>query len=217
NCRDRTAAQYPYVNCEAGYSYALVVYSLSTSNTNNIWQGTARITRYVLSEFDNSGNFTVGYANPGTFNNFASWPYGRVQGSANLVNLQSVNIRRPPDADTRIGRPNNATSITPLVDFVDNATATPRCTNEAGVSYDISPPADPRGFFACVSVRETAGTQNGQTVEVAGNQDVILYVRGNVAGRSGYLAAGFANNGDTLPTLETRVLARGVLGRSPGQ
>lgn len=216
NCRDRTATQYPYVNCEAGYSYALVVYSLSTSNPNNIWQGTARITRYVLSEFDNSGNFTVGYVNPGTFNNFGTWPYGHAQASANLVNLQSINIRTPPDPDTRIGRPNNASSITPLVDFVDNTATTPRCNNEAGVAYDISPSTSPRGFYACISVRDT-GTVNGQTVEVAGNQDVILYVKGNVVGRSGYLTPGFANNGDTLPTLETRVLARGVLDRAPGQ
>lgn len=209
------------INCEVGSSYALVIYSLSTANANNIWSANnARITRYVLSEFNNAGNYNAGYVNPGSFGNFASWPFGRARGNAGIVNLQTVAIYQN---DTRIGRPTG--SPVPLVDFVDTTTPlannTTLCPTEAGVAYGPSPLTNPVGLFACVSVRPTAGT-GAQQIELSGfNQDVILSIKGTVRGRPGYapgtVVVNYRNNADTLPTLETRVLARGVLGRSPGQ
>ncbi len=177
------------VTCTNGSSYALVVYSLSTSNPNGTWKGKARITRYALTEFNSTGVATSGYVNPGVYgNNFDSWPYGT--SDAGLINLQTV-------------RPSNATPA-PLVDFVDTAAGLAGvCPNATttGVNYVISPTTGARSFYACVNDRQTLGD----------SQDVLIYLRGNVAGRSGYSVGATS----FLPTLETRVLSRGVLGRLP--
>lgn len=175
------------VACTNGSSYALVVYSLSTNNPDGTWKGKARITRYALTEFSSTGTATAGYVNPGAYNNnFDAWPYGTTE--AGLVNLQTV-------------RPSNG-SPAALVDFVDTAGPAGVCPNATttGVNYVISPTAGIRSFYACVNDRQTLGD----------SQDVLIYLRGNVAGRPGAsLASPF------LPTLETRVLSRGVLGRLP--
>ena len=174
------------VACTNGSSYALVVYSLSTNNPDGTWKGKARITRYDLAEFNAAGAATVGYVNPGVYNNnFDAWPYGTTE--TGLVNLQTARPSGTPAA---------------LVDFVDNAGPAGACPNAGttGVSYNISPKVGVRSFYACVNDRQTLGD----------SQDVLIYLRGNVAGRPGSsLASPF------LPTLETRVLSRGVLGRVP--
>jgi prepilin-type N-terminal cleavage/methylation domain-containing protein len=184
------------VACTNGSSYALVVYSLSTYDPNDTWKGNARITRYALTEFNSLGVATGGYVNPGVYNNnFDAWPYGTNE--TGLVNLQTT-------------RPANATPAA-LVDFVDYpvSPALPvppvpdvMCPNATttGVNYVISPTTGVRSFYACVNDRQTLGD----------SQDVVIYLRGNVKGRPGSaLASAF------LPTLETRVLSRGVLGRVP--
>jgi hypothetical protein len=68
-----------------------------------------------------------------------------------------------------------------------------------------------RGFFACISVRLLQNNSTGQQEEVdtGVNQDTILYVRGNAKGRPGIIGDNF------LPSLETRVLSRGVLTKRP--
>jgi len=181
----------PNVTCTNGSSYSLVVYSLSKSDPNGTWKGNARITRYALTEFNSLGVATTGYVNPGVYNNnFDAWPYGTNE--TGLTNLQTT-------------RPSNATPA-PLVDFVDDtddsrrqAGACPNATT-TGVNYVISPTTGVRSFYACVNDRQTLGD----------SQDVVIYLRGNVKGRPGSaLASAF------LPTLETRVLSRGVLGRVP--
>lgn len=176
------------VACTNGSSYALVVYSLSTHNPNGTWKGNARITRYSLTEFkDSDGTATAGYVNPGVYNNnFETWPYGTNE--TGLVNLQTA-------------RPGTATPAA-LVDFVDNTGPAVMCPNATvtGVNYNISPTTGVRSFYACVNDRLGDGE----------SQDVLIYLRGNVKGRPGSsLASPF------LPTLETRVLSRGVLGRVP--
>jgi len=175
------------VACTNGSSYALVVYSLSKNDPDNIWKGKARITRYALTEFNSAGTATVGYVNPGVYNNnFDAWPYGTTD--TGLVNLQTA-------------RPLNVAPAA-LVDFVDDSGPAGACPNATttGVSYDISPKVGVRSFYACVNDRQTLGD----------SQDVLIYLRGNVAGRPGAsLASPF------LPTLEARVLSRGVLGRVP--
>jgi prepilin-type N-terminal cleavage/methylation domain-containing protein len=188
------------IACTNGSSYALVIYSLSTGNPDGTWKGKARITRYALTEFNDEGARTSGYVNPGAFNNnFPTWPYGT--GAAGLANLQTA-------------RPGNAIPAA-LVDFVDDTanstTQTQLCPNDpetAGEDYNISPPpgmltgrlAGVRSFYVCVNSRNVLGN----------TQDTLIYLRGNVVGRPG----GFGNT-SFLPSLETRVLSRGVLGRVP--
>lgn len=201
------------ISCLAGHSYALVVYSMSKANPNNLWSASnARITRYALTEFDSQGNLNPGYVNPGTFGNFATWPFGRdTQGTTSTpvdLRLRSVLSGRPAGAPT--GNP------AVLVDFVDTQA---RQTGSCPSSYAISPTdaslastgfTGVRSFYACVSVRPTTLTSGVTTIDTGVNQDMILFLQGNANGRPGII-------GDStfLPALETRVLSRGVLTKRP--
>ena len=179
------------VACTNGSSYALVVYSLSTNNPDNIWKGNARITRYALTEFNFTNTTpTPGYVNPGIYNNnFDAWPYGTNE--TGQVNLQA-------------SRPGNATPAA-LVDFVDTAGPAGACPDDPLTTtfreYDPSPTTGVRSFYACVKNREK---------NLGDSQDVLIYLRGNVKGRPGASLSSLF-----LPTLEARVLSRGVLGRVP--
>jgi hypothetical protein len=68
-----------------------------------------------------------------------------------------------------------------------------------------------RGFFACISIRPPIQSNGAgqREVDTGVNQDTILYVRGNADGRPGIIGDAF------LPSLETRVLSRGVLTKRP--
>ncbi|MBD2462850.1 prepilin-type N-terminal cleavage/methylation domain-containing protein [Oscillatoria sp. FACHB-1407] len=199
------------VPCLTTHSYALVVYSLSTANTGNLWKGRARITRYALTQFDErTGAPTVGYVSPAQAINFGGWPFGRGANNT-VVNLQAQ-------------RPTGNPAV--LVDFVDDgrgaqASGIPSlvtnavCPNSAatpGIDYSLSPTTTAlnnaglgnarTSFYACVStIRDT---------DPGVNQDSILFVRGNARGRPG-----IATDRAFLPTLETRVLSRGILDRDP--
>lgn len=196
----RNNAEPAGVNCEAGASYALVVYSLSNANNDNIWStSNARITRYILTQTNNQGNLNQGYVNPIRETNFTQWPR-----NAAGNNLQD-------------GRPIG--SPVTLVDYVDRVAVginerpgAPNCPN----GYNITPSnaavaaapgtlSNVRSFYACVS----------QRIQLGVNQDVVVFLRGSVTDRPGYTIEGFGTGAETLPTLETRVLARGTLGRSP--
>lgn len=185
------------VPCIVGNSYSLVVYSLSTANAAQTWQGRARITRYALSEFNSAGTArTTGY--------------GQVTSSFGLWTSTTPRPTGTPDV---------------LVDFVDDGVGAttvvgagnPICpddsTNSSADDYLPSPvtSASPttvapaaKSFFACVSNRTLSSTPY---------RDVVLFLRGSISGRPGFRSADRA----FLPTLETRVLTRGVLQREPGR
>lgn len=171
------------VACTAGSSYALVVYSLSTDNPNNTWEGGARIKRYILEEYRDDGGFqlTPGYINPSRQNNnFSDWPYG----------------------GTAVGG-NAATPV--LVDYVDG-TGGQEASCPPG--YDMTPddvalgaaggvPGNLRSFYACVS-----RPREGQY------QEVLVFLQGNVEGRGN---GGVNPQDGRLSTLQTRVFTRGVI------
>lgn len=217
----------PGINCESSSSYALVVYSLSVANSSNIWSNNARITRYALTEFESDGDLTQGYVNPGTFENgngFRTWPIYTFEGDPNTnVQLEAVDSGRPA------GRPEGRASV--LVDFVNvapgaaitEATACPAddidadpntpdfdfkiTPSDAVIAANPTPPRlrNVRSFYACLDRRDDSGQ----------NQEVIVYLQGSVNGRPGYTIAGFGAGAETLPTLEARVLTRGVIQRRP--
>lgn len=155
-CRTTQVATGGYrVPCVTGSSYSLIVYALTTSNTG-IWRGRARVVRYVLPEFTQSGtnwSRTSGYAAPAS-GAFAGW--------------------QPATGESLGG------SWAVLVDFVDdgqaaNALGVPAPTCPTG--YNISP-ADATyrgGLYACVT-NETLTSQF---------RDVSLFIRGNAFGRPG--------------------------------
>lgn len=201
-----------FVPCLTAHSYALIVYSLSKENTNGTWKGLARITRTVLSEYTQAGARNQGYVNPGVSSIFNTWPFGPPPSGTTgaSVNLQAF--------ATPAGRPNVTPTV--LVDYVDDGTGVTQsaaCPNNPATTqadYSISPTTAElsrlgfpgvRSFYACVSQDLTAGSTPADQ-----NREVILFVRGNAFGKPGILAQrGF------LPTLETRVLSRGVLERIP--
>lgn len=199
--------------CLTAHSYGLVVYSLSVNNTGNLWKGRARITRYALTQFDDqTGAVNQGYVSPAQTISFAGWPFGRTATNS-IANLQT----RPPTGNPAV-----------LVDFVDDgrgalASGIPNLATNAfcpnnpltpEVDYSLSPTTAAltaaslgnarSSFYACVStIRDvTPGV----------NQDTILFVRGNARGRPG-----ISTDKAFLPTLETRVLSRGVLDRDPSE
>lgn len=210
------------IACEAGQSYALVVYSLRKNEASErpTWRGKARLTRYVLSQFSAGatgiGDQDPGWADPGLNNNITSWPAG---------------------SKVMPGTP-AARKVAVLVDFVSFDFA------DAGLSaavkqtgfcpdkeYSISPPdsmltgafAGVRSFYACVSDPTASVTRGGETQDVADPsvyRDTLLFLTGNAVGRPGIVSdTGGLNltqrNADVLPTLQTRVLSRSVLGRRP--
>lgn len=193
--KDRCAsAATPPANipCRAASSYALIVYSIDKT-PSDIWDGKARITRYALTEFQNDGTPTPGYVSP--------------------IDGTGVRFDRWPSTSSPAGPPRNTSAV--LVDFLDDGTGADftnadetanfaRCptgyslTPSQAVLTAIRAP-DIRSFYACVD--------QGQSTT---NRDVILYIRGNAQGRPG-----ISGEASFLPTLETRVLSRGVLGRTP--
>lgn len=191
------------VPCLNAHSPALVVYSLSKDNPSNIWRGRARITRYVLSQFNASGVATPGYVDPAVYDNYTSWPYGQ---SGEPTEPGIINLQRGT-------RPTG--SAVPLVDFVDDgsgatalglnrgaASSCPDNPATAEVEYSMSPSnttlsslgfSGVRSFYACVSTDFQIG------------QDVLLYLQGNPFGRPG-----ITRDNGVPPILETRVLVRGL-------
>ena len=178
--------------CISGHAYSLVVYSTDTSNSNT-WEGKSRITRYALDKYEvnvsaNTYEDTDGYVDPGAYGNvFKSWPYYQGIGDSSQVNKQSDSVDEDP-GDV-------------LVDFVDSTAldAATTCPTNYTFSTDQDV-ATITGFYGCVSADDS--TDN--------NRDIILSLRGNAYGRP-------AINGESsyLPAIETRVLSRPVLGKSP--
>ncbi len=225
------------VACLAGQSYALVVYSLRKNDTTDSprWQGKARITRYVLSQFDSDGNANAGYLDPSTpGTDFTTWPYGKNESTGALTNLQTTTPTG--SADTLVdfvgfnfGDAGLSTQIGQVGSCPDLPSDNP--TDPKVEEYQLTPSnnmltgtfAGVRSFYACVAAPTKQVKDGGVTRDLPDAtryRDIILFLRGSAAGRPGISsdeAGGFfkSNNPDILPTLQTRVLSRSVLGRSP--
>ncbi|MGB3494540.1 MAG: type II secretion system protein [Elainellaceae cyanobacterium] len=182
--------------CITGHSYALIVYTLDTSDSPT-WSGGARIRRYALTQFQANGDETAGYVNPGSFNrDFRSWPFYTEEGEDTRSNQQN-------------GNPGGTAQV--LVDFVDDRVRgdmdATQCPGGYTLTSDETVPADfANSFYGCV--RDMEGT-----IEGGQNRDTLLFLRGNPSGRPGM----GTNVGRTnfLPTLETQVLSRPVLEKQP--
>jgi prepilin-type N-terminal cleavage/methylation domain-containing protein len=213
------------VPCLAGYSYSLVVYSLDSNNSSKIWNGKARLTRYELSQFPSDptdqNDQTPGFVDPleEPELTFQQWPF-KDGGAAGAVNRQAA---------LPIGQ------AFALVDFVDTkldgVTVThPKCDGFGTDDLDIdgqsfkdgslspttasAPPF--RSFYACVRdgsiVEQIKDPITGNLVNPpSSNQDVLLVLKGNVTGQSGF--NGKFDNSERISPLQTRVLVRGVVGK----
>lgn len=213
--RCKLAAPPATVPCVSRRSYTLVGYFLDRTNPTNTWGGRARITRYQLAQFqenDTTGTVAAGYVSP-QVTGFLQWPYGTNATTGNFEDLQGATVP--------------AGGPVTLVDFVDDGepdqanplpaptAARPFCPNGYVSSTDenllvgTKPLYQVKSFYACVANGGRAGVQGV-------NQEVQLYLRGNIAGRPGFpLQTTRINTQASMPPLETRVLIRGVLGKSP--
>lgn len=190
------------VPCVAQRMYTLVVYSLNTENSDNIWRGKARIKRYALPHFRESsvaGAKSSGWVAPVASDDKRplSWPFGKASGG--IVDLQT----NPSSATVpEAGKPaENASQNFVLTDFVDDKPAvslpltdkrTGYCENNFEVAnfQNFTP-----SFYACV--------RKGSTNE---NPEVRVVIMGNAAGR-GSIPKG---TGEVPFQMEARVMGRGV-------
>ncbi len=210
-------------------TYTLVVYVQDTVPSDT-WSGKSVIRRYQLRKYENE-TFTVDGTDYLTLNisenssgnniyvdpvkeadGFGKWPY---EGSKDL----------------QAAKPTiNGNTSKALVDFVDNPQDDPgnlNCldedtnddgdldsgedTNNNGVLdvYSRSPSvSQSKSFFVCVRQADMQGDFS------QGNQDVLVYLRGNPSGRSGLT---FKDNFTPLPTLQTQVMLRGVVDKEINQ
>jgi prepilin-type N-terminal cleavage/methylation domain-containing protein len=199
--------------CVAGKMYTLVVYSLNRDNPGNIWKGRSRITRYTLPQFTEGGgtNPLPGWYSP-LVNGWPTWPLD-----------PRTNLRVAGATANNIAGNNQV-----LVDFVDNQTndadagGAPNAANAAAVCPSVSGVAAeaPGGFYASpASAAPLAATnlsrrsfyacvRGGEAASL--NQEVIVRIQGNAAGQPG-----LTTPNSSLPiTMETRILTRGVLGKT---
>jgi prepilin-type N-terminal cleavage/methylation domain-containing protein len=198
------ASAFATLPCTARKMYTLVVYSLNRSN-DATWRGRSRITRYTLPQFTegNGLNQTPGWYSP-LVTGFPTWPYDPV---AKAIS--------PGPATNWAG--NNQV----LVDFIDDKTNDGGAANAAvcpkvgGVDPEL-----PGGFYASPSQTGVYAATNlssrtfyacvrgGDSATL--NQEVIVRIQGNAAGQPGINK----NNGSVPTNMETRILTRGVLGKS---
>lgn len=170
-------------------AYSLVVY-LQTKQSNPNWSGKSRIIRYELDKYKKVATLTStpGYRDPATNGvNFGTWSTSGVT----PVGTKYV-----------------------LVDFVDDPSSppsfSPSCSS-LGAGYTIVPSTAAttnKSFFGCIRDPSSAAASTAGS-----NQDAYLFLRGNIDGAGG--GFGPVGRDSALPTLETRVLMRGVVDKNP--
>ncbi|HEY9735468.1 MAG TPA: prepilin-type N-terminal cleavage/methylation domain-containing protein [Trichocoleus sp.] len=190
-------------------TYTLVVYIQQNNTGNDIWQGGSRIIRYALPQYSNLATLTerAGYSDPAP-NRFEA-----------PTAANGPNEWRASGAVT-------AGTAAVLVDSIDTPTATvnglTNCAN-LGTGYSRVPAADTSNtsFFTCIrDTTLTAAEQGALTVELnddevaRNNQDLVVYLRGDATGNRAGLFTVY-NTRSSLPTLESRILVRGILDKRP--
>lgn len=178
-------------------AYSLIVY-LQEANPGVPWSGQSVIRRYELARYDGDVadlDQTAGYVDPTGNVSFQSWPFDST--GADQQNATPA-LGAPPV----------------LVDFVAApGDGTIRNCDEVGADYTKSP-AISDSFYACV--RASAG--DGVTADdiLNTNQDVLVFLQGNVQGRRGGGVRGFDTSA-RLPVLQSQVLVGGVIDKDVAQ
>ena len=203
-------------------SYTLVAYLLDTAQ-NATFQGQARIRRFELRKYADNGQAridvmadrTPGYVDPQKESStFESWPYDDNGNLVAVAGAITVNGNNAPVLVDFIDDPGNpdfgdptdpANARLPICEGNDVGVGDPGLDDAFNQLYNnryIRTPQDLNtSFFACVR------TVNEELEE--GNQDTVLYIRGNPDGRDGYR---FNPNGATpLPSVQTQVVSRGTV------
>ncbi|MGB3557499.1 MAG: prepilin-type N-terminal cleavage/methylation domain-containing protein [Geitlerinemataceae cyanobacterium] len=187
-------------SCLSGRSYTLVAYFLTDNDGDATWKGKARIQRWELPRYTSNGSEVSGYVNPLEVDGgFAQWPgsgsVAQLQNGATLVDF--IDNRGLDDPDLKASLGDREISV----DCPDEYVLTPHDTNV-------------RNFYACIKVPDALKppvTAGAAPATGAFNQKVILFIRGNAAGKPGIKDA----NEGFMPAIATQVLNRGVFDKTP--
>lgn len=197
--------------CESGKTYTLVVYGIDAGNVNGVWRGRSRLVRYALSQFDTAGTPTPGYVDPTTSGSpqFQQWPYTKTSTGSVVAPsvLRPVGVKQVLADfldDGTVAPPSTATAANPVC-------ATPSQISPQSSGNAFSPPVS--SFYACIRGNTQTSRDSGDSTERGANQEVLVLLTGNVAGRPGFSAA--KTNTGRLSPLQTRVLTRGILDKTP--
>ena len=213
-CNAATMTAIDFQQCELlkirQAAYTLVVYVQKVNDSNQNWPGQSRIIRYELSKYSDLANLVVrsGYRDP----------------------TDPLDPKASFEAWQTNGTPAGSAAV--LVDYVQAPTfTTPVALNRAPLNdtggacygyglagsspiYRISPSNattnNNNTFFACIR-----NPSIGTGVNTRGNQDVYLFLKGNVQSVSGGVR-GYSNK-TSLPILETQVLVKGVVNKGFSQ
>ncbi|PZO59934.1 MAG: hypothetical protein DCF15_02875 [Phormidesmis priestleyi] len=174
-------------------TYSLVVYLQTPRDSNANWPGESRIIRYELDKYSNSATLasTPGYRDPTSEGvSFDTW----TRSGSSTLGQKSVLVDFVDDPTTPLTRTRPCQTLDPT------STATyatvPRAASTSNTIHT--------SFFGCI---------RSSAANAGGNQDAYLYLRGSTDGAGG--ALGPLGRESSLPTLETRVLMRGVINKNP--
>ncbi|QZZ22688.1 prepilin-type N-terminal cleavage/methylation domain-containing protein [Leptothermofonsia sichuanensis E412] len=198
------------VPCVSGKSYTLVVYAFVNNTAGGIWQGKGRIVRYQLAQFNAAGTRNNSWVDPlqDPGASFRQWPFRLINGVPTAPPAPYVRPGDTPDT---------------LVDFVDNrvpfttsAQADAACPTPSRIT-PLSTTAPFPSFYACVRGNTRAALVANQSGELGVNQEVLLVLQGNAAGKAGIpvTATGDSAVSSRLAPLQTRVLTRGIVDKAP--
>jgi len=188
-------------------AYTLVVYVQKANDGNSNWLGQSRIIRYELSKYDSPipSNLSMrsGYRDPTNLEDddarFEDW---RASGTPNGVSAVLVDYIQAP-----VFSPPVPLNRAPLSDAGGPCRGYGLDSNNVPL-YTVVPSnattSVQNTFFACVRRPDLEGDITNR-----GNQDVYVFLRGNVQSVSGGLR-GYSDE-TSLPVLETQVLVKGVI------
>lgn len=191
--------------CLSGRSYSLIIYYLTRNEEGNrTWSGLGRIRRARLAQFNSAGEPTgliPPYGTDGV--SFQTWTFSD--------HASGLEIRPITLVDFVDSRP--MSEIAAQQEGVDQLTVT--CppshikTPSDNTLSQINDFADVRNFYACIRDDRIGDDEEDQTQ--AFNQKVILFLRGNAAGKPGIRDA----NIGFMPAIQTQVLNRSVRQKRP--
>ena len=191
-------------------SPTLIVYLLSTENSQDLWEGEARIERYQLRKYSNSSTLSknTGYVDPlRDATNFQDWPK-----SSGGVNLQA-------------SLPTLTNSIFPVVDFVYVNDSQPEklpnlssCVTTtppypAGEVYQPSPKyisgqanKYPRGFYTCIGFQDTSPADGIADNTQDTHRELRIFLLGSTKGK-------VTTSKPVTEVLQSQVITRGLYQR----
>lgn len=192
--------------CLSGRSYSLIIYYLTRNEEGNgTWSGLGRIRRARLAQFNTSTGQPTGLIPPyGTEGvSFQKWTLSE--------HAPGLEIRPITLVDFVDSRP--MSEIAAQQERVDELTVT--CppshikTPSDNTLTQINNFTEVRNFYACIRDDRIVDDDEDQTQTF--NQKVILFLRGNAAGKPGIRDA----NIGFMPAIQTQVLNRSVRQKRP--